>query len=287
MRKLTGLLAVLGVVLAIGVGSASAIQYGEPDNGRHPYVGLVSFHDSSGVPLWRCTGTLVDSDTFLTAGHCTGYDPDLDTSPAKAVIWFDEGPINITNGWTAGRPCAGLTGYPCTGDAQGTPIPHPGWNGFLTIPNTHDVGVVQLTKPVKNRGFGSLAPAGYLDKLATKRGTQSVDFTVVGYGLQLVKPVQIGVRQRLLANVQLVELGSALTDGYNLHYTNSPGNGTGNGGTCFGDSGGPVFHFDGKKEVIVGVNSFVLNLNCKGAGYAFRTDIAESRGFLSSYTRLP
>jgi hypothetical protein len=287
MNKVTALLASFGVVLAIGVGSASAILYGEPDNGRHPYVGLVSFHDRNGVPLWRCTGTLVDSDTFLTAGHCAGYDPEVNASPASAVIWFDEGPIEITNGWTPGTRCAGLTGYPCTGDVAGTPVPHPGWNGFLTQPNTHDIGVVQLQKPVKNRGYGVLAPAGYLDKLAKARGKQAVDFTVVGYGLQLVKPVQVGVRQRLLANVQLVELGSRLSGGYSVHYTSSPGNGTGNGGTCFGDSGGPVFHFDGKKEVIVGVNSFVLSPNCKGAAYAFRTDTAEARGFLSSYTRLP
>lgn len=283
MRKSTALLATLGVMLAIGVGSASAIIYGEPDNGRHPYVGLVSFHDASGVPLWRCTGALVDSDTFLTAGHCTGYDPELNTSPSKAVIWFDEGPIEITNGWTPGTSCAGLTGYPCTGDAVGTPVPHPGWNGFLTQPNTHDIGVVQLKKQVKNRGYAALAPAGYLDKLGSTR--PKAEFTVVGYGLQLVKPVQVGVRQRLLATVQLVELGSALTDGYGLHYSGNPGNG--NGAICFGDSGGPVLHFDGKKEVIVGVNSFVLSPNCKGAAYAFRTDTAEARGFLGAYTRLP
>jgi hypothetical protein len=143
---------------------------------------------------------------------------------------------------------------------------------------------VQLKSTVTNRGFGKLATLNYLDKLATKRGTQDVTFTVVGYGLQLVKPRQSAVRERMVGTVHLVNLSSALTDGYNIHYSSNPGEGQGgSGGTCFGDSGGPVIH----QGVIVGVNSFVLNLNCKGSAFAYRVDIANSRDFLSSYTRLP
>jgi len=32
--------------------------------------------------------------------------------------------------------------------------------------------------------------------------------------------------------------------------------------------------------VIVGVNSFVLNLNCKGAGFAYRTDTDFAQDFI-------
>jgi secreted trypsin-like serine protease len=285
MHKLRALLAILVASLAIGVGTAMAILWGEPDNGRHPFVGLVSFHSAKGVPLWRCTGTLIDSDTLLTAAHCAGFNPEVGQTPARAVIWFDEGPIEITNGWTPGTSCKGFTGYPCTGDAAGKPIPHPAWTGYFTVPNTHDIGVVQLSKQVKDRGYGSLAPAGYVDKL-TADGKKP-NFTIVGYGLQMVKPVQEGLRQRLLAQVQLIEDTSANTRDYNVHFTNGPGNGTGPGGVCFGDSGGPLLSFDGKKEVIVGGNSFVANANCAGGAYAFRTDTEEARGFLASYTRLP
>jgi trypsin len=280
MRKLTALLATLGAALAIGVGTASAILGGDPDNGRHPWVGLVSFHDASGVPLWRCSGSLIDKDTFLTASHCAGPSPDIAGVPAKAVIWFGEGPIEITNGWTPGTSCTGFTGYPCTGDAAGRPIPHPGWTGEFTVPNTHDIGVVQLSAPVTNRGYGTLAPAGYVDRLIA--AGKKPDFAVVGYGLQQAKPVQVGVRQRLLAIVTLKDATSPDTRGYGIRIANKK-----DAGICFGDSGGPVLSFDGTKEVIVAVSSFVQKDSCKGGAYGFRTDTAESRGFLASYTRLP
>lgn len=277
-------LSLVAIALAgIVVSSAVAVQYGEPDGDRHPAVGLVVFHDASGVPQWRCTGTLVDADTFLTAGHCAES-----FTVSKAVIWFAAGPIPYSATYPGGgAPCGQHQGYPCTGDAVGKPISHPNWNGGLTIPNTHDVGVVQLTKPLKGHPTMAIASASYLDRLATARGTQDTTFRVVGYGLQSVKPFLSAERTRMYGEVSLVNLTSALNDGYNVQYTSNPGEGNGSGGTCFGDSGGPVIHWDGTKEVIVGVNSFVLNSNCKGAGFAFRVDTAVSRDFLSKYTKLP
>lgn len=279
----TKLLVVIAVVvlMLVLVAPAAAVQYGQPDGNGHPYVGLVSFHNAAGVPLWRCTGTLVSSTVFLTAAHCT------ESPAAKAVIWFSPGPIPLGNWGGSGTSCAGKTGYPCTGDASGTPHPHPGWTGGLTIPNTHDVGVVVLDSPVTTQGFGKLAPLGYLDTLATKRGLQNVEFTIVGYGLQSVKPRFSAIRERMVGTVSLVNLRSALTDGYNLHYSSNPGLGDGPGGTCFGDSGGPVFHTGAQGTVIVAVNSFVLNSNCKGAGFGYRTDISDSLNFLVGYGVTP
>jgi hypothetical protein len=265
----------------------SAVQYGEPDGNAHPYVGLVVFYDENKVPLWRCTGTLVAPTILLTAGHCTGYDPESGIKPSYAQVWFDAGPIRWGN-YPGDGSCVGYRGYPCSGGYWGKPVPHPEWTGYLTIPNTHDIGVVVLKKPVTNRGFGKLAPAGYLDALATLRGLQEVQFTVVGYGLQLVKPIYMGIRERYNATVTLINLRSALTDGYNLQYSNDPGLGTGPGGTCFGDSGGPVLHRnENGEELIVAVNSFVLNVNCKGSAFAYRTDIRDSLEFLAGFGVTP
>jgi hypothetical protein len=293
-RILLILTLILGMVGLLRAAPVAAVQYGQPDGDGHPYVGLVVFYDEDKFPLWRCTGALVSSTVLLTAGHCTGFDPELGFAPSYAQVWFDPGPIERDPAWKPGMSCEGdsFTGYPCAGGFWGTPRAHPGWTGYLTIPNTHDIGVVTFDKPLPaeaTRGqYGHIAPQGYLDRLATRRGLQDVQFTVVGYGLQLVKPVFRGERTRYVGTVSLVNLRSALTDGYNLHYSNSPGKGVGPGGTCFGDSGGPVLHrAEDGKEVIVGVNSFVLNANCKGAAFAYRTDIPDSLGFLAGFGIAP
>lgn len=283
MRKLTALLVVASAAaLAIGLVPAGAVQYGQPDGNGHPFVGLVVFHED-GIPLWRCTGTLIDADSFLTAGHCAGADPFIPAEPDHAEIWFAPGPIPLGAGYPAPgpNPCAGITGYPCTGDVGGTPIAHPDFDFFSDFPNTHDVGVVELDTPVTDKGFASIVPLGYLDKLSTRRGQQDTRFTVVGYGLQSVKPVLSAERTRMVAEVQLVNLRSALTDGFNIQTTESPGKGNGSGGTCFGDSGGPLFA--GSSNMIAGITSFGLNQNCKGAGFYFRTDIADAQNFINQF----
>jgi Trypsin len=268
--KLALLLATL-VAGLLAVTPASAVQYGEPDvANEYPWVGLMVAYDEDWTPVWRCSGSLLSPDLFLTAAHCV-------EEPAEHVaIWFD---YDVTAATHPDYP------DPADADAIGDPFTHPNWTGQLTIPNTSDVGVVEITSWQDSSAipdeFGQLAPIGYLDQLATARGRQDVTFTVVGYGLQLVKPRQSSQRIRYVGTVHLVTLRSALTDGWNLHYSSNPGQGHGgSGGTCFGDSGGPVIH-DG---YIVGVNSFVLNLNCKGAAFAYRVDTAYAQSFIASHT---
>ena len=59
----------------------------------------------------------------------------------------------------------------------------------------------------------------------------------------------------------------------------SAGNvGGGKGGTCFGDSGGPILY--DSTDIIVGVNSFVKNSNCAGQGFAYRTDTEETLNWI-------
>jgi secreted trypsin-like serine protease len=251
-RYLVVIVATLALLLPMA-SPAGAIRDGVPDNGAHPYVGLVVFYDADGVPLHRCSGTLIAPTVFLTAGHCT-------TETASAQVWFDEA---VTT----------ALGYPFTGGITGTPITYPGFS--FVLPDTGDVGLVILDEEVTNLGYGAVADVGTLDALATRRGRQNTSFDVVGYGLQEVKPRLMQDRVRLQATVQLVNLRSALTDGFNIHYTNAQGTG---GGTCFGDSGGPVF-LNGT-NIVVAVNSFVLNENCAGAGFAYRVDTEGAHGFI-------
>jgi len=147
----------------------------------------------------------------------------------------------------------------------------------LFLPDTGDVGVVVLDAAV-GLPFSTLAAAGTLDALATRRGRQNAQFDAVGYGLQGVKPVTLAQRTRFQGTVQLVNLRSALTDGFNLQVTSAPGTG---GGTCFGDSGGPIL-IEGT-NTIVSVNSFVLNSQCMGSGFSYRIDRQPILDWINGY----
>src|SRR5215218_4962302 len=74
-KKLFAVFAVL--VLAItAVSPAGAITGGQPDGDMHPYSALIL------VPgISFCSGTLIDEDVVLTAGHCT----DFFTNPGEDV----------------------------------------------------------------------------------------------------------------------------------------------------------------------------------------------------------
>lgn len=263
---------------------AAAITYGEPDNGRHPYVGLVYFYNSSNTPMWRCSGTLLSPKVFLTAGHCTGGPGE---GVASAQVWFsDFEPLGNYPFPTPRIPCTGFTGYPCTGGVRGTPTSHPQYNNFAGFPNTHDVGIVVLERAVRTRTVGVLPQLGFLDTFASKRGQQDITLTPVGYGLKSVRPTEDADRTRFMASQQITSLNSSFTDGFNVRTSNSPGNGTGDGtiepgGTCFGDSGGPVFYAN--TNIVVGITSFGLNGNCKGGDYAYRADTADAQTFIRSF----
>ena len=251
------IVALLSVLALFGVSApADAVTNGQPDNGAHPYVGLVVFYDGAGNPTHRCSGSMISATTLLTAGHCTA-------GAASAQVWFNE---QVTDD----------TGYPFTGGVTGDPVTFPGFGaGF---PDTGDVGVV-LLDAAPGVGAASIAGVGALDGLASRRGRQNVRFDVVGYGLQEVRPTVMAERNRLKASVKLVNLRSALTDGFNIHHSGAAGTG---GGTCFGDSGGPILS-EGT-HTIVAVTSFGLNQNCAGGGFGFRVDTSAVASFLDQYT---
>ncbi|HEV2107209.1 MAG TPA: trypsin-like serine protease [Thermomicrobiales bacterium] len=259
MRKNALLFLAAFIMFVSAASPAAAVTDGTPDD-AHPYVGLVVFYDASGTATHRCSGTLLSAKVFLTAGHCT-------SGASSAQVYF-------------GQEITLESGYPYTGGYVGTPYTYAGYDGFATFPNTGDLGIVVLKKGVKLGTYGVLSDVGTLDSLATQRGQQSTSFTVVGYGLQAVKPDLLADRVRLQAEVQLINLTNALSDGYNIHHTNAKGTG---GGTCFGDSGGPVF-LPGT-NIIVGVTSFGLNANCVGNGFAYRVDTAAAQEFIYSFLK--
>ncbi|HEX2221602.1 MAG TPA: trypsin-like serine protease [Candidatus Limnocylindria bacterium] len=153
--------------------------------------------------------------------------------------------------------------------ATGTRLYNYGFDNFAGFPNIRDAGLVILDQPIALPEYGQLAHVGTLDQLNQRRGLQDVTFTVSGYGLSYSSPVAVeSFRERLMAESKLVNVKAGLNAGFNLQ---TSGNGGGRGGTCSGDSGGPVF-YPAPSNVIVAVTSFGLNPWCRGTDFAYRTD---------------
>ncbi|WP_129646674.1 S1 family peptidase [Peristeroidobacter agariperforans] len=269
MRKIHLLTIVLLATLATH--PAQAITGKFVEDFQHPFVGLAVFYDESGEFIGRCSGSLLSPSLFLTAGHCI-------EGAASARVYFQQDAGANYDPETELDP---VTGYPetclsqpCTTSSELISYGYP-----QPLPNTRDAALLILDEPINLSEYGVLAAAGSLDALATRRGHQALDFTVSGYGLTYTNPATtISFRERLMASSRLVNLRSALNGGFNLQTTNNPGIG---GGTCFGDSGGPVFYGSSSSNLIVGITSFGLSSNvCAGVDFSYRTDQAELIEFI-------
>jgi hypothetical protein len=285
-------------LMCAAVATTLAVTNGQPDEGRHPYVGLMVAHDSEGVPLWRCSGSLVSTTVFLTAGHCT------EPPAAHVEIWFAEGPVATDPDFLAAvsanpdepvscNDSPAFDGYPCQGDTGGTPHPHPdfciGCGPGLPRFASHDVGVVVLDAAVPTTVVGTYAQlptANLVDTLANKT---PVDF--VGYGVQFQAQIPgnllpqpppfyrwTGPRRRLFAPTELVSGTFKHSDEF-LRFALNPSGGS--GGLCFGDSGGPDLL--GGTDIVLGVNSYLTNVNCSGVGYAQRVDTPDVLTWIMSW----
>ena len=260
MKKISvAMVLVLVLVFSTAI-VASAITDGELDGDGHPYVGLMVAQDADGNPLWRCSGTLLSSTLFLTAGHCT-------EAPAEHVeIWFD----------TDVQSSIPANGYPNTGEVGGTPYTHPDYhpNAFFL----YDLGVVVLDTPLVMSEYGVLPQLDQLDAMKTQRGKQDTTFTAVGYGLQRINPVFVEAeRVRMVAYPRLIQIN---TPGFTGDFSLLLSNNHSTGGTCFGDSGGP--NFIDRTNVVGGVTSFGINGNCAGTGGVYRVDRADDLDWLYS-----
>jgi hypothetical protein len=200
------------------------ITYGTPDDGEHPYVGFMLFfvpNEPPDEPGWfSCSGTLLDGQTYLTAGHCT-FDIGKD---GKATPNGSGG----NDVWVNFKEKIDLTGFPRRADfpddeaglyaarsawlnsnpdfTRGTSYPHNEFRTFA-IPETHDVGVVELDNSVRLRKYGALASLGTLDALA--KAGDKVIIETVGYGIQEIKPDFISLDERWKSTSMIVNLESA------------------------------------------------------------------------------
>jgi len=260
-----------GAIAALAALPAAAITFGSPDGNAHPYVGTLLFERADG--FYSCTGTMMSPTVMLTAGHCTeeGGVVNLNTWVSFASN------ITVSTGCNGDRAC--LRKYfnnAKNGWIAGTPHPHPLYNDYAQFPQTYDAGIVVLSKAVSFSTYGELPSLNFLNTITPADNS----FTAVGYGMQGYIPAFYSdVWARYAGTTKLVELHSTWDGGQSAKYTNNPGTG---GGTCYGDSGGPIFYSN--TNVVVSVVSWGQT-PCIGVDYNFRTDIKTSQDFIDSFLK--
>jgi secreted trypsin-like serine protease len=141
----------------------------------------------------------------------------------------------------------------------------------------HDIAVVVLDKAVKGITPALLPEADSLSGLSSAQ-----QFTSVGYGAYEVTNSP-GGHQYLYDDVRMAATGTlnSLTTTW-LRISMNPS--TGNGGTCYGDSGGP--NFLGTSRVIAGI-TITGDAVCRSTNVDYRLDTPAARAFLGQYVALP
>jgi secreted trypsin-like serine protease len=265
-------------ILYVAPDRVRAITYGFVDtNGTYSNVGaFIVQQPGDGHIFPICSGTLISARVFLTAGHCTDFfNQSLAPLGFTAQVSFDS-PIGFGD----------LTNLNVTKTIPVLQVvTNPGFNKRQNDPE--DIGVLLVSAG----DTVSLTPAalpsfGLLSQLANKNGLKDAVFTAVGYGVQ---NRVVGGRPPFFEDANPVprmyafSTFSALDKGY-LRLSQNPA--TGNGGTCYGDSGGPNFLDVNGARTLVAI-TITGDTPCRSRNVDYRLDTASARQFLASYVLLP
>ncbi|MDT9682925.1 trypsin-like serine protease [Streptomyces sp. TRM76323] len=283
--------AVLAMACAVVVGAAvpsSAINsyHATPAPERTEVGALVATWDDDGDPAtpdrvdWVCSGTMIDADTFLTAAHCTADRPEN----ARFFVSLDQdvqGALDEAAGRHPGDPAAVARDVA----VEGTAHHHPRYPGSAS--DTYDIAVVELpaARVAARWSFtpAALPRAGALGALGP-RGLEEASFTVAGYGTQEARRgpgghTHPGGGVRMKAPVSFNALNASWV---RLGMTAPQGN----GGACYGDSGGPNFaRVDGARTLVA--TTITGDGPCYATNVAYRLDAPGARAFLDPFVSLP
>lgn len=281
MRRVLVLLFLTAMVLGVAAPSG-AIVYGQLDGDDHPSVGgLVVEIVAEGRKDLICSGTLIAPDVFLTAGHCTAFLPSLGISD----VW-------VTFDSTTSNTLVDPIDETETTLIHGSFVTHPdfGYSGPGGQSDPHDIAVVLLDHDA-SVDYPGISPASLpvshqfeaMKKAGTLRGTR---FTAVGYGVHQRElgggPPMFpfdGDRWQAVSRFRAIQ-------GPWLHL--SQNNATGDGGTCFGDSGSPNFLGSGPSETdVIAAITITGDSVCAATNVVYRLDTPSARAFLDDFVALP
>ena len=248
---------------------ASAITYGFVDsNNTFRNTGAFVVKSPNGQNFPICSGTLIAPNVFLTAGHCTSfYTQVLAPEGEVAFVSLDQS-----------IPFGALTSSKTELLAVAHVVTNPNFNQAQS--DAGDLGVLILERNVRGVTPATLPACGLLDQLVAQNGLKAATFTNVGYGLQN-RVVGGGVPffQDMNPVPRMFSFSSfnSLNGGF-LRLSQNPS--TGNGGACFGDSGGPNFFTHEGQQLIVSI-TITGDSVCRSTNVVQRLDTVSAQGFLA------
>jgi len=248
---------------------ASAITYGFVDS-SNTYRNTGAFivkSSTTGQIFPICSGTMITDNVFLTASHCTDFfTHDLAPEGWVAYVSLD-----------ASIPFGALTSNKTQLLAVAHVVTNPNYNQSQS--DSGDIGTLVLERRVRVTP-ATLPGCNLLDQLSAQNGLKTASFTNVGYGVQN-RVVGGGVPffQDINPVPRMFSFSSfnSLNGGY-LRLSQNPS--TGNGGTCFGDSGGPNFMTLNGQQLIVSI-TITGDSVCRSTNVDYRLDTPSAQGFLA------
>ncbi|ONI69602.1 hypothetical protein BWI15_23870 [Kribbella sp. ALI-6-A] len=291
-RKIIAVLAAGAAACAATLPAAAINSYNSSPAPERTEVGaFMALWDTTGDAVpdrfdWVCSGTMIDDDTYLTAAHCTDDWP----AGTRFYVSLEQDVQSLLDQAAA----AGLTPAQTAADfvadghaVEGDPHQDPAYPGNSA--DSHDIGVIDFadrqTTPADVWDFtpATLPTAGQLDSLGS-RALDAASWLVVGYGTQeAVRGPGGHTHPGGGVRLKAPEDFNALNKTWVRLSMIAP---QGNGGACYGDSGGPNFvTLNG--QLVLAATTITGDVPCYATNVVYRLDTVSARTFLAPYVDLP